>query len=173
MACSYVGSAVPSVCHITRKEKQRRPASLWNQAVNVLYLLVGVAFAFDEEGGAAAASWPPAGRFRGISACLWVVPRCMPAWVAAGSMAATRNLMAAAASANCAVLVRHACDVPVRASLHVGYWAGGWADREDLFAHAIALRARADIEVCAADEDAASRQGSSTDGQARSWLARR
>ena len=137
------------------------------------YLLVDVACAFDEEGGAAAASWPPAGRFRGTPACLWVVPRYVPAWVAAGSIAATRNLMAAAASANCAVLVRHACDVPVRASLHVGYWAGGWVDREDLFAHAIALRARADIEVCAADEDAASRQGSSTDGQARSWLARR
>ena len=51
---------------------------------------------------------------------LRLVPRCVPAWVAAGSMAATRNLMAAAASANCAVLVRHACDVPVRASLHVG-----------------------------------------------------
>ena len=84
------------------------------------YLLVGVAFAFDEEGGAAAASWPPAGRFRGTPACLWVVPRYVPAWVAAGSIAATRNLMAAAASANCAVLVRHACDVPVRASLHVG-----------------------------------------------------
>ena len=87
---------------------------------NSLYLLVGVAFAFDEEGGAAAASWPPAGRFRSTPACLWVVPRYVPAWVAAGSIAATRNLMAAAASANCAVLVRHACDVPVRASLHVG-----------------------------------------------------
>ena len=57
---------------------------------------MGVAFAFNEEGGAAAASWPPAGRFRGTPACLWVVPRCVPAWVAAGSMAATRNLMAAA-----------------------------------------------------------------------------
>ena len=82
--------------------------------------VVGSAFSKAEEGGAAAASWPPAGRFRGTPACLWVVPRCMPAWVAAGSIAATRNLMAAAASANCAVLVRHACDVPVRASLHVG-----------------------------------------------------
>ena len=119
--------------------------------------------------GLLAACWP----LPQHPACLWVVPRYVPAWVAAGSIAATRNLMAAAASANCAVLVRHACDVPVRASLHVGYWAGGWADREDLFAHAMALRARADIEVCAADEDAASRQGSSTDGQARSWLARR
>ena len=84
------------------------------------YLLVGVVFVFAEEDGAAAASWPPAGRFRGTPACLWVVPRYVPAWVAAGSIAATRNLMAAAASANCAVLVRHACDVPVRASLHVG-----------------------------------------------------
>ena len=83
-------------------------------------LLVGVGSAFFVEGGAAAASWPPAGRFRGTPACLWVVPRYVPAWVAAGSIAATRNLMAAAASANCAVLVRHACDVPVRASLHVG-----------------------------------------------------
>ena len=137
------------------------------------YLLVGVGSAFFVEGGASEARRRPAGRFRGTPACLWVVPRYVPAWVAAGSMAATRNLMAAAASANCAVLVRHACDVPVRASLHVGYRAGGWVDREDLFAHAIALRARADIEVCAADEDAASRQGSSTDGQARSWLARR
>ena len=85
-----------------------------------IYLLVGVGSAFFVEGGAAAASWPPAGRFRSIPACLWVVPRYVPAWVAAGSIAATRNLMAAAASANCAVLVRHACDVPVRASLHVG-----------------------------------------------------
>ena len=88
--------------------------------------------AFFVEGGAAAASWPPAGRFRGTPACLWVVPRYVPAWVAAGSMAATRNLMAAAASANCAVLVRHACDVPVRASLHVGYWASAWVDRVGL-----------------------------------------
>ena len=103
-------------------------------AARSTYLLVGVGSAFFVEGGAAAASWPPAGRFRGTPACLWFLPRCMPAWVAAGSMAATRNLMAAAASANCAVLVRHACDVPVRASLHMAYWAGGWADREDLFA---------------------------------------
>ena len=58
---------------------------------NSLYLLVGVAFAFDEEGGAAAASWPPAGRFRGTPACLWVVPRCVPAWVAAGSMASSSH----------------------------------------------------------------------------------
>ena len=86
----------------------------------VQYLLVGVGSVFFVEDGAAAASWPPAGRFRGTPACLWVVPRYVPAWVAAGSIAATRNLMAAAASANCAVLVRHACDVPVRASLHVG-----------------------------------------------------
>ena len=103
-------------------------AHLWGKlavdlaAVGVVfgYLLVGVVFVFAEEDGAAAASWPPAGRFRGTPACLWVVPRYVPAWVAAGSIAATRNLMAAAASANCAVLVRHACDVPVRASLHVG-----------------------------------------------------
>ena len=125
-----------------------------------MYLLVGVGSAFFVEGGASEARRRPAGRFRSTPACLWVVPRYVPAWVAAGSIAATRNLMAAAASANCAVLVRHACDVPVHASLHVVYWAGGWADTvptgpEDLFAHAMALSARADIEVCAADEDAA------------------
>ena len=64
-------------------------------------------------------------------------------------------------------------NVPVREPVHVQYWAVAWSDRVGLFGLALALRARADIEVCAADEDAASQQGSSTHGQARSWLARR
>ena len=64
-------------------------------------------------------------------------------------------------------------DVPVREPLHIGYRASVWADWLGLFAHALALRAQADIEVCAAGEDAAAQQGSSTDGVARSWLARR
>ena len=63
--------------------------------------------------------------------------------------------------------------MPVREPVHVQYWAVAWSDRVGLLGLALALRARADIEVCAADEDAASQQGSSTDGQARSWLARR
>ena len=64
-------------------------------------------------------------------------------------------------------------NVPVREPVHVQYWAVAWSDRVGLLGLALALRARADIEVCAVGEDAASRQGSSTDGQARSWLARR
>ena len=64
-------------------------------------------------------------------------------------------------------------NVPVREPVHVQYWAVAWSDRVGLLGLALALRARADIEVCAAGEDAASQQGSSTDGQARSWLARR
>ena len=64
-------------------------------------------------------------------------------------------------------------NVPVRELLHVGYWASAWVDRVGLLSRAPALRGRADIEICAAAEDAASRQGSSADGEARSWLARR
>ena len=51
----------------------------------------------------------------------------------------------------------------MRELLHVGYWASAWADRVGLLARAPALRARADIEVCAAAEDAASQQGSSAE----------
>ena len=57
--------------------------------------------------------------------------------------------------------------------VHVKHLAVACSDGMGLLGLALALRARADIEVCAADEDAASQQGSSTDGQARSWLARR
>ena len=53
--------------------------------------------------------------------------------------------------------------MPAREPLHVGYWASAWADRVGLLARAPALRARADIEVCAAAEDAASQQGSSAE----------
>ena len=97
----------------------------------------------------------------------------MLAWVAAGSKEAKQNLMAAAASAYRTALIPHACVVPVCTPLHVGYWGGGRANWVDLFAHALALCARADIDVCAAGACAASWQGCSTDDVARSWLARR
>ena len=74
----------------------------------------------------------------------------MLAWVAAGSMEAKQNLMAAAVSAYRTALIPHACVVPVCTPLHVGYCGGGRANRVDLFAHALALCARADIDVCAA-----------------------
>ena len=45
----------------------------------------------------------------------------MLAWVAAGSMEAKQNLMAAAASAYRTALVPHAYKVLVRTPLHVGY----------------------------------------------------
>ena len=64
-------------------------------------------------------------------------------------------------------------DVPVCELLQVGSRGGSWADRVGLFARAPSLHVRADIEVCVAGEDAASPQGSSTDGVARSWRARR
>jgi hypothetical protein len=86
-------------------------------------------------------------------------------------MEAKQNLMAAAASAYRTALVPHAYKVLVRTPLHVGCCGGGRTNRVDLFAHALALRARADIDACAAG-GAASSQGCSTDDVARSWLVR-
>ena len=71
-------------------------------------------------GSGAAASWLPSGRFRASPALLWVAPRCILAWVAAGSKEAKQNLMAAAASAYRTALIPHAYEVPVRTPLHVG-----------------------------------------------------
>ena len=71
-------------------------------------------------GSGAVASWPLSGRFRASPALLWVAPRCILAWVAAGSKEAKQNLMAAAGSTYRTALIPHAYEVPVRTPLHVG-----------------------------------------------------
>ena len=59
--------------------------------------------------------------------------------------------------------------VPVCKPVHVKYLALACSDGMGLLGLALALRARADIEVCAVEENAAARQGGSADGMARSW----
>ena len=63
--------------------------------------------------------------------------------------------------------------VPVCKPVHVEYLAIACSDGVGLLGLALALRARADIEVCAVDEDAASGQRGSADGMVRSWRSRR
>ena len=63
--------------------------------------------------------------------------------------------------------------VPVCKPVHVKHLAVACSDGMGLLGLALALRARADIEVCAVEENAAARQGGSADGMARSWRSRR
>jgi hypothetical protein len=59
--------------------------------------------------------------------------------------------------------------VPVCKPVHVQHLAVACSDGTGLLGLALALRARADIEVCAVEENAAALQGGSADGMARSW----
>ena len=65
-------------------------------------------------------------------------------------------------------LMLHVCK-PV----HVQCLAVACSDGMGLLGLALALSARADIEVCAVEENAPARQGGSADGMARSWRSRR